>query len=237
MSTRSAAATGRVPRRDSIRIDLGLQGGGAHGAFTWGVLDRLLEDGRLSFEGISANGSRFRIESKIGRDIDLGGTPLWTRINSLDSPWALDDVIEIIAAATCRYSARFVEPPWRFVVVVGQEREELVTMIAEALTRHWGLGNLRPRGIASEGVLRAPALVLVFSRIPSSEGLDAIAQTAAGVQNLLLLAAAAGLALLPGSRFSPHGTHRNWLRLPYTAPVPVLDRAVALLRQALGPAP
>ena len=30
-----------------------MQGGGAHGAFTWGVLDTLLEDGRLSFEGIS----------------------------------------------------------------------------------------------------------------------------------------------------------------------------------------
>lgn len=34
-------------------INLALQGGGAHGAFTWGVLDHLLEDGRLQFEGIS----------------------------------------------------------------------------------------------------------------------------------------------------------------------------------------
>ena len=34
-------------------INLALQGGGAHGAFTWGVMDRLLEDGRLSFEAIS----------------------------------------------------------------------------------------------------------------------------------------------------------------------------------------
>jgi NTE family protein len=34
-------------------INLALQGGGAHGAFTWGVLDQLLEDGRLQFEGIS----------------------------------------------------------------------------------------------------------------------------------------------------------------------------------------
>jgi len=33
-------------------INLGLQGGGAHGAFTWGVLDRLLEDQRLDFDGI-----------------------------------------------------------------------------------------------------------------------------------------------------------------------------------------
>lgn len=35
------------------RINLALQGGGAHGAFTWGVLDRLLEDDRLDFGWIS----------------------------------------------------------------------------------------------------------------------------------------------------------------------------------------
>jgi NTE family protein len=34
-------------------IDLALQGGGAHGAFTWGVLDRLLEEPWLTIEGIS----------------------------------------------------------------------------------------------------------------------------------------------------------------------------------------
>jgi NTE family protein len=34
-------------------INLALQGGGAHGAFTWGVLDYILEDGRLQIEGIS----------------------------------------------------------------------------------------------------------------------------------------------------------------------------------------
>ena len=34
-------------------INLALQGGGSHGAFTWGVLDRLLEEERLSIEGIS----------------------------------------------------------------------------------------------------------------------------------------------------------------------------------------
>ena len=33
-------------------INLALQGGGAHGAFTWGVLERLLEDDRVTIEGI-----------------------------------------------------------------------------------------------------------------------------------------------------------------------------------------
>jgi NTE family protein len=42
------------PRRHGRkRINLALQGGGAHGAFTWGVLDQLLADGRLAIEGIS----------------------------------------------------------------------------------------------------------------------------------------------------------------------------------------
>src|ERR1700755_3330989 len=35
------------------RINLALQGGGALGAFTWGVIDHLLGDGRLTVEGIS----------------------------------------------------------------------------------------------------------------------------------------------------------------------------------------
>lgn len=34
-------------------VNLAIQGGGAHGAFAWGVLDKLLEDGRIQFEGIS----------------------------------------------------------------------------------------------------------------------------------------------------------------------------------------
>lgn len=37
----------------SRSIDLALQGGGSHGAFTWGVLDALLEDGRLLIDGVS----------------------------------------------------------------------------------------------------------------------------------------------------------------------------------------
>jgi NTE family protein len=40
-------------RRDPVPVDLALQGGGAHGAFTWGVLDRLLEEPWLQLEGIS----------------------------------------------------------------------------------------------------------------------------------------------------------------------------------------
>ena len=40
-------------RRNPLLVDLALQGGGSHGAFTWGVLDRLLEEDWLTFDGIS----------------------------------------------------------------------------------------------------------------------------------------------------------------------------------------
>ena len=39
------------------KVNLALQGGGAHGAFGWGVLDRIAEDGRLDIEGLSASSS------------------------------------------------------------------------------------------------------------------------------------------------------------------------------------
>jgi NTE family protein len=50
LPSRAADRKGSVKTK---RINLALQGGGAHGAFTWGVLDHLLSDGRLSIEGIS----------------------------------------------------------------------------------------------------------------------------------------------------------------------------------------
>jgi NTE family protein len=51
---RDAAWPGRLrPGAHRKRINLALQGGGAHGAFTWGVLEQLLGDERLVIEGIS----------------------------------------------------------------------------------------------------------------------------------------------------------------------------------------
>src|ERR1700704_360122 len=47
--TTSPEAVSRTP----ILVDFALQGGGAHGAFTWGVLDRLLEEPWLGIDGIS----------------------------------------------------------------------------------------------------------------------------------------------------------------------------------------
>jgi NTE family protein len=48
----SGGRTAAAPRAP-LMIDLALQGGGSHGAFTWGVLDRLLEESWLKVDGIS----------------------------------------------------------------------------------------------------------------------------------------------------------------------------------------
>lgn len=51
MQNSAANQNGNTP--DRMPINIALQGGGSHGAFSWGVLDRLIEDGRLDFAAIS----------------------------------------------------------------------------------------------------------------------------------------------------------------------------------------
>lgn len=47
-----AQEAGHYTKADRKPINLALQGGGSHGAFAWGVLDRILEDDRIVIEGI-----------------------------------------------------------------------------------------------------------------------------------------------------------------------------------------
>ena len=50
-----------------------------------------------------------------GREVDFGDTPLWTRVNSLDSPWALDDLSTLVGAIGDRLDVVMipkVEGPW-----------------------------------------------------------------------------------------------------------------------------
>jgi len=94
--------TGRARRREGPTgglagpraqktVSLALQGGGAHGAFTWGVLDALLEDGRLAIEAITgasagAMNAVVMVEGWLGGGIDGARSALETfwRRASLD---------------------------------------------------------------------------------------------------------------------------------------------------------
>ncbi|MCB4360657.1 patatin-like phospholipase family protein [Quatrionicoccus australiensis] len=54
-------------------LNLALQGGGAHGAFTWGVLDALLEDGRIGFEGVSGTSAGAMNAACLAQGLMAGG--------------------------------------------------------------------------------------------------------------------------------------------------------------------
>jgi NTE family protein len=55
-------------------IKLALQGGGAHGAFTWGVLDRLLRDPRVEIEGIVGTSAGAMNTALLADGLAAGGT-------------------------------------------------------------------------------------------------------------------------------------------------------------------
>ena len=83
---------GTAPRR----LNLALQGGGAHGAFTWGVLDALVEDPSIGFEGLSGSsaGAMNAVVladgwMKGGRDgARQGLAKFWTELGK-QMPWGL----------------------------------------------------------------------------------------------------------------------------------------------------
>lgn len=58
-------------------INIAIQGGGAHGAFAWGVIDKILEDGRIGVEGLSATsaGSMNAVVYAYGNMTGPGGGP------------------------------------------------------------------------------------------------------------------------------------------------------------------
>jgi len=54
-------------------VNLALQGGGAHGAFAWGVLDRLLEEERVALEGVSATSAGAMNAACLAYGLAIGG--------------------------------------------------------------------------------------------------------------------------------------------------------------------
>jgi NTE family protein len=67
-----AAASARTGQNTKL-VNLALQGGGAHGAFAWGVLDRILEDGRIDFDGVSATSAGAMNATVLGYGLTIGG--------------------------------------------------------------------------------------------------------------------------------------------------------------------
>ena len=82
---RKPKAVTRRKKAGPILVDLALQGGGSHGAFTWGVLDRLLEEPRLKFDGISGTSAGAMNAAVMASGLMQGG-PEGARI-ALEAFW------------------------------------------------------------------------------------------------------------------------------------------------------
>ncbi len=99
-------------------INLALQGGGAHGAYAWGVMDRLLEDGRLDFIGVSATSAGAMNAAAYAHGYYQGG-PKHSVENARQ---ALHDFWEAVSRIKERFGV--FDPPWAQHAVEGPAPEE-----------------------------------------------------------------------------------------------------------------
>jgi NTE family protein len=90
-----------VSKNPVKKVSLALQGGGAHGAFVWGVVDQLLEDGRIGVEAISATSAGAMNGVALTSGLATGGPDaaratlhdFWQQVSQMDasfdlfSPW------------------------------------------------------------------------------------------------------------------------------------------------------
>jgi malyl-CoA/(S)-citramalyl-CoA lyase len=118
---------------------------------------------------------------RVGREVDLGETALWTRVNSLESPWALDDITTLVTEIGDRLSVIMVpkvEGPWDIHYVDrllaqleargGLERPILVHAILETAL---GVTNLEAIAAASprmQGMSFGPADLAASRRMKTT---------------------------------------------------------------------
>jgi NTE family protein len=104
-AARAAAAAEQPLSRPAVakpvatrRVNLALQGGGTHGAFTWGVLERLLEEDRLEFDAVSGTSAGAINAAILVQGLAEGGRA--GAIRALDRLWR--DVATRLAVSPLR---------------------------------------------------------------------------------------------------------------------------------------
>jgi NTE family protein len=86
-------------------INLALQGGSAHGAFTWGVLDRLIEEPRIEVEGVSATSAGAMNATVMAHGLTTGGRKgarealeeFWLGVARVSAPLGVLQLFEIVS--------------------------------------------------------------------------------------------------------------------------------------------
>jgi len=118
---------------------------------------------------------------EVGRTADLGDTPLWTRVNSLESPWVLDDLVTLVTEIGDVLDVVMipkVEGPWDIHYVdrllaqlearAGLDRPILVHAIletAQGVTNVEEIANASPR---MQGISLGPADLAASRRMKTT---------------------------------------------------------------------
>jgi len=87
------------------RVSLALQGGSAHGAFTWGVLDRLLEEPHIEVEGVSATSAGAMNAAVMAHGLTTGGRKgarealeeFWLGVARVSAPLGALQLFELVS--------------------------------------------------------------------------------------------------------------------------------------------
>src|ERR1700759_3440386 len=142
--------------REPLLVDLALQGGGSHGAFTWGVLDRLLEEPWLRLDGISGTSAGAMNAAAMACGYTAGGAE--GARESLDKFW--QGVAE--AARFSPFKRSFVDMltgPWTL-------ENSPAFQLADLASRVFSPYDLNPRGMNPlRGILSE---LIDFDRLASS---------------------------------------------------------------------
>jgi NTE family protein len=118
------------------QIALALQGGGAHGAFAWGVIDRILEDGRLEIEGVSATSAGAMNAAVLASGLQRGG-PDGARA-------ALRDFWQDVAHAA-QYASPFRKLPWESFLHNGYTLDQSpMYVMTDLMLRMWSPYQFNP---------------------------------------------------------------------------------------------
>src|SRR5688572_11704218 len=118
---------------------------------------------------------------RVGKEVDFGDTQLWTRVNSLESPWVLDDLVTLVTEIGDRLDVVMVpkvEGPWDIHYVdrllaqlearAGLERPLLVHAILETAQ---GVANVEEIAVASprmQGMSLGPADLAASRRMKTT---------------------------------------------------------------------
>ncbi|MBX3487732.1 MAG: patatin-like phospholipase family protein [Candidatus Paracaedibacteraceae bacterium] len=109
------------------KINLALQGGGAHGAFTWGVLDRLLEESDIEIEGISGTSAGAMNAVVLAEGMTDGGR--LAAKTALQSFWWEISLLGNVFNPIKKTMAEKMEDPWNLDWSLSYTYHELMSRI------------------------------------------------------------------------------------------------------------